>query len=247
MFHNPGYVDMFRLLVDSIARYGCRTATPTLLVYTSSAFRPAVLAAVPPSLPVLVTVCDDYQTVEQACRARLALFHLPHVDQFDRILYLDTDILCVGDLAPVFALCTQERIYALEEGDMRTHDPRWDYYGKTLFDKDDLPRIEHRTAFSSGIMLFPNTPTLRRLFHDMADDCVRRPICKFDQPYIVHHAMKHDMADNQRMIPYAILYNDYVKKGVLLPPTMTLIHFAGGVGVHAHKLRNMIAFIDSLS
>ena len=185
-------------------------------------------------------------TTADACRARLDVFQLPLVQSCRRILYLDTDIVVVNDLGPVFDLCQGDQLYALEEGTMATHDPVWDYYGKTLFTSDEIHQYEHLTAFSSGILLFPNTPTIQQLFRTIAQDCVIRPMCIFDQPYIVHHAMKNHLIDNQSMIPFALLFNDYSKDSTKVPSTMTLMHFAGGVGQYQHKAIHMFDFLTAL-
>ena len=244
VFHKPGYLTLLHILLQSIEKYGQLTEDTCILIYTSSAFK-TLIEEKTYHLPIHYAVIDNYETVEQACRARLDVFQLPLVQSCQQILYLDTDIVVMKDLGPMFALCRENQLYALEEGSMKTHDPFWDYYGKTLFAADEMRLYENRTAFSSGILLFPNSSTIQQLFHTIALDCVHRPICQFDQPYIVHHAMKGNLIDNQSMIPYAILHNDYVKTKVI-PSTIILMHFAGGVGQYQHKSIDMIQFLSEI-
>ena len=241
VFHNPKYLHLLQLLLHSIELYGNMSSDTSIVIYTCSEFE-KIIHNFSFSFEIVIVIHNEYKTVEQSCRARLDLFNIPYIQHCERILYLDTDILIINDIAPIFNLCQSDHIYALEEGTMKTHDPYWDYYGKTLFTTEEVGKYEHRTAFSSGIMLFPNTQKIKSLFRTISRDIKKRPICKFDQPYIVHHALKQNMIDNQSLIPYAILFNDYN----ILPPqrTMTFIHFAGGVGVYQHKAHNMLQFLQ---
>lgn len=231
-FCQAGYLRMLRLLLISIATHSPRLP---VVIYTTTVFQRMIALDAPRTLTVHYMINDRYNDITRACRARYDWFRLPCAPQYDRVLYLDTDVLCMAPLEPVFDLCRDDCLYAVEEGDLRTHDPVWDYYGRTLFQESELPGIAHLTAFSSGILLFPGSPKMRDLFETVLDDFQRRPVCRFDQPYLVHHATKKGCVDNQTLRAVAILYNDLQGGETTTCTMMALVHFAGGVGAHEPK------------
>lgn len=254
VFHNEEYIALLELLLQSIHLYGeIDNVMTDILIYTTSSFLYRIQAIKVPLINTRIVVQDAYQSVTESCRARLDLFQIldktPYI-HYDTVLYLDTDILVVGPLTPIFQLVDQNEaestfLYALEEGTMQTHDPYWDYYGKTLFPESEWPALEDQTAFSSGILLFRPSSTMRVLFETISKDIVQRPICKFDQPYIVHHAIRTKQMNNQALKPYAILFQDLQTN--TNTQNLSLIHFAGGVGVTGHKRQNMQGFLDRIT
>ena len=120
-----------------------------------------------PIFPHLVfEINDTYDTVEKACKARLDLFNFCG-DRYAKFLYLDTDILIRRDLRIIFTLCEKDKLYVLEELSIH-NDDSW-YGGYTLFG-DSRHSYEDPSAFSSGIMLFNNSPFIKKLFEDITND-----------------------------------------------------------------------------
>jgi lipopolysaccharide biosynthesis glycosyltransferase len=187
---------------------------------------------------------DTYNTVEKACKARLDLFDLlVHTNKkynYEKILYLDTDIIVKGNLQNIFDLCQKDQLYVLEEG---TIDSDTDFWGKTLFQNaGDLELYTNKTAFTSGILLFNNCETIKNLFSCINLDIIKRPF-KFychDQPYIVYNAFKYDLYDNQSLKPFAV-NNDHD-----VCSSKTIHHFPGDPGMHQNKLKHMFAFLTGL-
>jgi len=66
----------------------------------------------------------------KACKARLDLFNLPSIKNYNKMLYLDTDIIIKDDMNKVFDVCTEDILYVLEEG---TIDSKTNFWGKSLF------------------------------------------------------------------------------------------------------------------
>jgi len=188
---------------------------------------------------------DNYKTIETACKARLDLFDLlvttEYKYNYQKILYLDTDIIVKGNLNLVFDLCTQDKLYVLEEGSI---DNDSDFWGKTLFlNAGDLELYTNKsTAFTSGILLFNNCEKIKELFTNIRNDMIARPF-KFychDQPYIVYNAFKYDLYDNQLLKPF-VVNNDYC-----INSSKIIHHFPGGPGQHIHKLKFMVSFLTGL-
>jgi lipopolysaccharide biosynthesis glycosyltransferase len=196
-------------------------------------------------------VIDGYGSVEKACKARLDLFDLL-VDtmnkgnkyNYQKILYLDTDIIVKGDLKAVFELCQKDKLYVLEEG---TIDSYSDFWGKTLFvSAGDLElyinNTAFSTAFSTGIMLFNNSEKMKCFFLDVKKDMIARPFTFYcqDQPYIVYNAFKYALYDNQALKPFAVNNDHDINSSKIIH------HFPGDPGWHQNKMAHMIRFLMGL-
>jgi hypothetical protein len=66
------------------------------------------------------------------------------------------------------------------------------------------------------------------------------PYICYDQPYIVYGAKTMGIMNNKTLNEWAVI-NDLNIYG-----NKTLIHFAGGVGIHIHKYINMMQYLKLL-
>ena len=248
LFNNPNYINMLFLLLESIQLYGELKDTE-ILIYTSTQFMKVIKLCPYPIINELTKfeINDNYKTVEKACKSRLDLFDLlVHTNKkynYEKILYLDTDIIVKGNLQNIFDLCHEDKLYVLEEGSINSDT---DFWGKTLFqnagDLELHTKKMDAKAFSSGILLFNNCEKIKDLFTAIQKDMIARPF-KFychDQPYIVYNAFKYGLYDNQTLKPF-VVNNDYDIKS-----NKIIHHFPGDPGMHQNKLKHMVAFIINL-
>jgi hypothetical protein len=245
VFHNIKFIDMLYLLLESIFTYGDLDENTDILIYTSTDFMNIIRQSSLFCEKVVFETNDLYNNLDGACKARLDLFEFDSVKKYDKILYLDTDVLIKSDINEVFDIIDEDVIYALEEGDISVIQHGWDYWGKTLFG-DDVNNYEDKSGFSSGVMLFNNSHRIQFLFDKIKEDIINRPntnpnitFC-YDQPYIVHNTIKYKLCNNKKIKDYLIIndHNVYSDK--------TIIHFAGGVGAHGHKLVHMTNFLNGM-
>jgi lipopolysaccharide biosynthesis glycosyltransferase len=246
LFNNPNYINMLYILLDSIHSYGLTTNNTNIeiLIYTSSKFM-NIIKQSHFYMAFLQIICfeinDNYNTIETACKARLDLFNFVSVTKYSKFLYLDTDIVVKGDLNIVFDVCTEDKLYALEEGFI---DSDTDFWGKSLFQKaGDLHLYtKNPTAFSSGILLFNNCDKMNQLFTITRADCKKRQFRFYchDQPYIIYNAFKYKLYDNQALKDF-VVNNDHD-----FCSNKIIHHFPGDPGAHKHKLKFMFAFLSGL-
>jgi lipopolysaccharide biosynthesis glycosyltransferase len=165
------------------------------------------------------------------------LFDLESTKKYDKILYLDTDVIVKGDIRPVFDLCVNDVLYVLEEGAI--DDPH-DYWGKTLFG-NEIHNYKDRLAFTSGILLFNNCDKIKDLFEKIKEDIINRPyqFACFDQPYIVYNAFKYNMYEKK--LDIVAVNNDHN-----IYSNKVIHHFPGGPGVYQHKIIYMANFLNKL-
>ena len=232
-FTQNKYLEMLFLVLESIYIYGGMDNNIDILIYTSSIFMDKIKKSSYYKSNIHFMINDTFDNIDKACKARLDLFEYKPLINYKKILYIDTDVLINGDLNEVFNIPMDDKIYALEEG---TIDSKKDFWGRTLFG-NELKLYSDKRAFSSGILLFRNTNTIKRLFSDIKKDMLERQHGFMDQPFIVYNCFKYNLYNNQDLKKYVvnnsnIIYSDRI-----------IHHFPGGPGNYGHKLVKMNNFL----
>lgn len=238
VFSQKKYVDMFLILLESILLYGNLDNKTDILVYTSTEFMNLIKHSSLFNDKIKFEINDTYNNIGKACYSRLDLFRLASIQNFDKILYLDTDILVKDDINKVFNICKDDILYVLEEGEI---DNPLDYWGRTLF-RNNFHIYGDKTAFTSGILLFNNCEKIKFLFEKINEDIICRPynFACYDQPYIVYNAFKYNLYNNK------ILKSLVVNSDTNIYSNKVIHHFPGGPGCYQHKIDTMTTFLNGL-
>jgi lipopolysaccharide biosynthesis glycosyltransferase len=158
VFNNVNYVDMCYLLLDSIFLYGNLRNDTDILIYTSTEFMNMIKQSRFYNDKIKFEINDTYNSIEAACKARLDIFNLPTISNYEKVLYLDTDIVIKDSIDKVFGLIRNDILYVLEEGDIDENQ-----HGKKLFG-NEINNYNDKSAFTSGILLFNNCEATKDLF-----------------------------------------------------------------------------------
>lgn len=235
VFNQYQYVEMLYLLLESIYFSGKLDSNTKILIYTSTPFKHMIKQSDLNSDLLIFHTNDTYTTLDSACKARLDLFNIPCVKNFKKILYLDTDILIIKDINPIFDLLREDKMYAVQEGNIADGRGWW---GLTLF-QNEINNYEDKYAFSSGILLFNNSNSIIELFDNIKKDIEDRPQGTnfHDQPYFVYNAFKYDMINKRTLLPTCGINEDSVFS------SKTILHFAGCPGVYMKKIPRMRNFL----
>lgn len=239
IFKNILFLKLLYLLLESLYLYGNLDEDTHILIYTSTQFMEIIKTSKLYSNKIIFETNDNYNTVDSACKSRLDLFQFPILSNYNKILYLDTDILIINDINPIFDLIQENVIYAVEEGEIDSYSGTgWDYWGNILFG-NSIHNYTDKSAFSSGVMLFNNCKKIKKVFKKVKETMQSRQdvrLC-YDQPYIVYCAFMKNAYNNKSLNKWTAIndLNIYTDK--------TIIHFAGGVGIHQHKIINMVEFL----
>jgi predicted O-methyltransferase YrrM len=237
IFNQEKYIDMFYLLLESIFIYGKLDNNTDILVYTSTLFMNIIKKSHLYNEKIKFKINDTYTTIDNACKSRLDLFELS-IDNYNKILYLDTDIIIKDAINTVFNVCTEDILYVLEEG---TIDSDSDYWGKSLFG-DEIVNYTNKSAFSSSVILFNNCNVIKELFCNIKNDIINRgAVCSFhDQPYIVYNAVKYNLYNNKILCSFVENYYNNIYNNKVIH------HFAGGPGNYTYKINKMTLFLNNI-
>jgi glycosyltransferase involved in cell wall biosynthesis len=239
IFFNRDYCRLAKLLLTSLRLFSPMDAFD-IVVMTTEEFR-AELEGIAKELAINLRLHTlPLKTPFEAACARLKIFEYRDIAAYKTILYIDTDILIKGDLTPLFALATEDRIYGIESGTIASPS-----FGNQFF-KGWLDFS--KKGFNSGTLLFPNSQTMRDLFARIWAHTVEHaeapPYC-MDQPFINYHAIKDDLYNNTTLNPFVSLYED-----MDIPTneaTSVLSHFSFPIGNAGHKRGRMTKyFLENL-
>lgn len=235
-FFSEGYLDLCTLAFRSLALYGdCDPDEFDILTFTSPEFE-ARINDVYNTLGISgKTYCIEVQTIFDAGCARLHVFDYPGISDYEKILYLDCDILITAPITKITKLDITSKLYALEEG---TTEHR--FWGKDLFSKENNPRTR---AFTTGILLFRNCIEIKQLFDNTLahisshlDQNLPIPTC-LDQPFIIYQFMLAGAYDNQRL-KRLVVNNPRVFRGEAIS------HFPGWIGDSELKIDKMKRYMN---
>jgi hypothetical protein len=213
IFKNKEYIDIFYLFLESIHISGNLNNNTDILVYTSTEFMNIIKENHLYSEKIKFEINDTCNTVDKACKARLDLFDLKSISNYNKILYLDIDIIIKNDINILFDICKDEILYVLEEGclqhestipDMPGH--LIDAHGRQFFTNQEVNNMKDTTAFTSAIMLFKNCDQIKKLFNNIKKHIASAPatwdFSTWDQPYIVYNAFKYKLFNNKVLKPF---------------------------------------------
>jgi lipopolysaccharide biosynthesis glycosyltransferase len=238
IFNDENYINMLYLCLESIFIFGNLDKNTEILIYTSTKIMNIIKQShLFNDEKIKFEINDTYNTVEKACKARLDLFNLSHINNYEKILYLDTDIIIKNNINTVFDICKENYLYTVEEGDIKDDS---DYWGKSLFGEEIYNYID-TSAFSSGILLFKNCEEIKQLFKKINEDMTARYHFFCDQPFFIYNAFKYNLYNNKLLKTYAVNNNcNMIFNNIIIH------HFPGCPGEYKYKIDIMTVFLNSL-
>ena len=241
VFHQENYIRLLKLLITSISvKANINKATTDILIVTSPTFQPLIQKELEDfGLPLRYYILDLHTMMDASC-CKLKIFSYTDIDRYEKILYLDTDVLVNSDVNTLFGNdISPDKLYALEEGDIgSTH------WGSEFF---DFTQFDVNTpAFSAGVFYFMNSVAMKTLFDDTNAHIANylaeghpAPTC-LDQPFLVYNSFIQGKYDNQRMKAYVENNPDVVSTEKIV------YHFPGGPGSYSSKLDKMTRFWEKM-
>jgi len=240
VFYNKDYLKLLNLLLASVAYYS-KKDTWNFLIITSKDFESDILALSDTYGIFLRTFTINLTTIFEAACARLSIFDYPDLGGYEKILYLDTDIIIKGDLAHIFTLPIDDLLYAIESGNISSHN-----FGGQFFNFGTIDQT--LAGINSGTLLFFNSKNMKNLFGRIQNHITQFtaegnpvPYC-MDQPFINYHAIKDSLYNSKLLKPLVSLFegNDTVDNYA----SSIICHFSFPIGNFEHKFRRMKRFLD---
>lgn len=235
-FHREIYYDMLQLLIKSYKKFN-HSNNVDFLVYTNNKFINQLKSEFD---DILIFDAEEKKKYETAYSARLDIFDYDKINDYDKIIYIDTDIIITGNINLLFDKIIDDKLYAVKEGNIMCDT---NYWGRYLFDSD----TKNCDAFNSGTMGFFNSEKMKTGF-----ECVKNLINKeismygktkfYDQPIIVYYFISNDLYNNNDFNNLVSLHAGIDK----VYDDIIINHFSGDMGHREKKLEKMKYFYNIL-
>lgn len=238
IFHKSSYIELLDLLLKSLKQKGNLDKNTDLLVITHPNFVPEI-KKLSSDLKIYTLTLT---TLFEACHSRLNIFSYPDISKYDKILYLDSDIIINNDINLILNNNIESNIlYALEEGTIESY-----MFGGTFFDFTKIDK--NIKAFSSGILFFKNSPQIKDLFNTIQNHIAfdHYPPVFGDQPYFNYNAITLNMYNNTLLKQYAVNY-DLINTEHNIRKDIVIYHFSGVPGLYVYKYPKMISFFNKIT
>lgn len=241
VFHQESYINLLKLLIRSIAvKANINKETTDILIITSPSFQPTIKKELESFDLSLHYYLLDLNTLMEAACCRLKIFQYDEIDKYQKILYLDTDVLINSDVNILFNIeISPEKLYALEEGTI-DHE----LFGSQFF---DFTKFNKTTpAFSSGVLYFMNSISMKNVFENtnihIAKHLSEKKIvtASLEQPFLIYNSIIQEKCDNQFMKKYVEINPSIVSNNKIV------YHFSGGPGDYSSKWDKMTMFWEKM-
>ena len=238
VFFNEKYINLINLLLKSYKLFGNSSGDVDYLIICNYEFQNKI-QAIFDNLNLNGKIwCLDLKTIFEAGYSRLKIFDYPNINLYNKILYLDCDILITNSINKILEFPLESKIYTLYEHCHRI-------FNCELFNDEEYKLLDKSSVFSSGILLFNNNSIMKELFSQILlhigihiTNNLPVPVC-LDQPFIVYHAVKNNLYDNKKLVNLAI-NNPNNFNGE------TISHFPGGPGHYESKIVKMSNFMREI-
>lgn len=135
-----------------------------------------------------------YIDILDASQMSLRIFELVNLDLYEKILYLDADVLVLRDLNEIFNIQIKNKLYAEQQSNIKSG-----HHGSMFFDFTKMNK--NTPAFCAGILLFKNCNEIKELFkktlkHIKEHIISKKPIpmC-VEQPFLVYNTIMCNLYD----------------------------------------------------
>jgi hypothetical protein len=125
-------------------------------------------------IPARIHITPPNMTAMQTSMRKTEIFSVPGIEKYDKILYLDSDIVVSGALDTIFSLVNDpKKLYVKPDGG--NHTDVWWSRPDAPHDAATLKRFkEHNIySFNCGQFAFKNSPEMRRHFDNVVQEMKR--------------------------------------------------------------------------
>jgi lipopolysaccharide biosynthesis glycosyltransferase/SAM-dependent methyltransferase len=241
VFCKKDYVTMFKMLLFSI-RSSTSLESVDIVVLTDKTLESSVKkVAADLYLTIHTMIVDGITTGHQASSAKLKIFEYQPIYSYERVLYLDTDILVQHDLAPLLTMPLEDILYAVKGGPNGI-----DYlHGSWFFDDKEMMKITE--PFNAGAFIFQPTESIYTLFQHTQhhiqcffDMNLPHPYC-YEQPFMNYHFIKANRYNTKALQNHIHLDHPTINTPLIPIKDITMVHY-----VDKNKMERMSANFTKL-
>lgn len=244
VFHNKGYLELLQILLASLTLFSDLN-TIDILILTSSNFKEDI-DRLSNTLGIRFSIFTfKFTKLHEALCSRLYIFDYPHIMDYEKILYLDTDIIIQGNIQDLFIHNIDTRIHAFREGNIGHP-----YWGGEFFDFSKLNLAPEASGFNSGVLLFRPTHIVKTIFSEIVTHISEivssgkpLPDCP-DQSLLNYYFIKNDMYNVNLMDSLVKIYSKGDDVNTIINGNC-ICHFTWPIGNTENKKQRMISYFTN--
>lgn len=248
VFVNENYINLIENLLKSYNTFNYNSNNCYLII-TSNNFEEKIKKVIQEiNLKNYYIWTIDILNIYEATYSRYYIYNFPKINQFNKILYLDCDIIILGNIDIIFNLNIDDKFYTLYEEAHR-------YAHLSMLSDKEFNDFDKTNTFTTAIILFNNNEKMLyylkktyeyiKNFHKIYKD----PLKAYDQPIVNKLFFDNNCFNNK-------LLNNYCFN---ISPTSSqddqnmleslskylIIHFATDVGDYNSKIQriNVIKYL----
>ena len=235
--YSGSYLDVIGLSIASLRR---SEYTGHIAVLCDEMFLPQCKATLGPD--ILYKTFPNSTTPEQASMNKLRIFDLPGIESYDRVLFLDSDILVHMDTAPLFqSIVTPGTLYVYTET-TNQEDHQALYWGLQSYTQEELAvfRETNTHVFNAGCFAFVRNDVMKEHFRT-----ILRGIAQYTGPFFYEQSFLNVYFNRNGATDRTLL----TSANYVLGPDQSraypgyLVHFSGDPGSGTSKYQRMSAYI----
>lgn len=254
VFVNENYIKLLENLIQSYDKFN-KNSDICYLIITHERFESAIKKSMQnidfKKYDIwLLDVCNSLtnkENIYEATCMRYYIYDYPKIKQYQKILYLDCDIIVLGNLDGIFDVCIEDMLYFVHEKMHR-------YNHCSLFTDEEYNNLSSNSSFTTAIMLFNNknivTKYLENIYIYIKEfkSIFPNPLPAYDQP-IVNKLCIYKQVSNNTMLNnlcFNMAAEDTEDNIILLyNSNYKVVHFATKVGDCESKLERSL-FVQEL-
>lgn len=162
--YNPEYIELLRFCLQTL-REQCDLSNIKILVMCDEGYRHLVESL---EVDYIMTTGMNRDPMQVSMR-KVEVFSFPDINKFDKVMYLDSDIIITGDLNVIFDdIVVRDKLYVFEESDdYIEHNLK--YFGLQNYTPEDIRRFTERRikVFNCGQFGFKVSQEMHAHFYNV--------------------------------------------------------------------------------
>jgi lipopolysaccharide biosynthesis glycosyltransferase len=235
--YSPSYVDITELSIRTLRMFGW---SGDIVILCDDSLREACGRID----NVKIVSGPDSKTPHEASMRKLAIFDVPGIEAYDRILFLDSDIIVHVDVSTLFTrVANPELLYvSTESTDQDCH--RHLFFSLENYTEHQLQYFKEHSVyvFNAGTFAFVRGNTMKQHFA-----AVRRMIAGHIGNFFYEQSFLNVYFNTRNITDRSLFSSDrYVfHHGDMLNHVGKIIHFCGNPGVGSDKMARMTTYVKN--
>lgn len=193
--NDNNYTNLVQLLLKSYTLFGSSSYDTEYLIICNPNFRYQIS-----ELFKLLNIqgrlwCLNFNTQLELEYSFLRIFYYPVIHKYQKIIYLDCNVLIANKISNIFDLQLEDKLYVLKENSCIKSD-------YSLFTNEEFKNLDKNLTFSSEILLFKNIPEIKKLFTDTIHNIkeyignkIQVPVSIY-KSFIIYNSIKSNIVNN---------------------------------------------------